>query len=147
GIHGDSPEGPHGIVRFIRLLESHPELARGYALSLYPVCNPTGFEDNTRYSRRGKDLNREFWKHSVQPEVLLLQTELSSGPLNGIISLYTDTTSEGLYGFVRGGDLTRALLEPALTAAEQFLPRAPRTRNSCLGAEEDFGLDGTSGSL
>ena len=33
-------------------------------LSFYPVCNPTGFEDRTRFSRGGKDLNREFWRNS-----------------------------------------------------------------------------------
>ena len=31
-IHGDQPEGAYAIVRFIRLLESHPEIARGFAL-------------------------------------------------------------------------------------------------------------------
>src|SRR5580698_8478801 len=45
GIHGDEPEGVHAIVQFIKLLEAKPELAAGYYLSFYPVCNPTGFED------------------------------------------------------------------------------------------------------
>ena len=51
GIHGDEPEGVHAIVQFIKLLEAKPELAAGYYLSFYPVCNPTGFEDGTRHSR------------------------------------------------------------------------------------------------
>ena len=62
-IHGDEPEGAHAIVQFIKLLEAKPELAAGYYLSFYPVCNPTGFEDGTRLSRSGRDLNREFWKN------------------------------------------------------------------------------------
>ena len=49
GIHGDEPEGVHALIQFIKLLESKPELATGYYLSFYPVCNPTGFEDNTRH--------------------------------------------------------------------------------------------------
>jgi predicted deacylase len=126
GIHGDKPEGSYSIVRFVRLLESHPDLARGYALSLYPICNPTGFEDNTRLSRRGKDLNREFWNHSVQPEILVLQKELSSHSFDGIISLHTADTNLGFYGIVRGADLTEALINPALAAAEEFLPLDPR---------------------
>jgi protein MpaA len=48
GIHGDEPEGVYALVQFIKLLEANPELAAGYYLSIYPVCNPTGFEDNTR---------------------------------------------------------------------------------------------------
>src|SRR6266850_7434626 len=42
GIHGDEPEGVHAVVQFIKLLEAKPELAAGYYLSLYPLCNPTG---------------------------------------------------------------------------------------------------------
>src|SRR5580698_6843244 len=73
GIHGDEPEGTHAVIQFIKLLESKPELARGYYLSFYPVCNPTGYVDGTRFTRSGKDLNREFWKNSPEHEVRLLQ--------------------------------------------------------------------------
>src|SRR5579872_2500398 len=55
GVHGDEPEGVHAVVQFIKLLEAKPELAAGYYLSFYPVANPTGFEDGTRFSRAGKD--------------------------------------------------------------------------------------------
>ena len=126
GIHGDEPEGVHALVQFIKLLEAKPELAAGYYLSFYPVCNSTGFEDGTRRSRRGKDLNREFWKNSDEPEVRLLEAELKSRSFQGIISLHTDDTSDGFYGFVRGATLTRHLIEPALAAAEKFLPRDER---------------------
>jgi hypothetical protein len=126
GIHGDEPEGAYAIVQFIKLLEAKPELAAGYYLSFYPVCNPTGFEDGTRHSRRGKDLNREFWKNSAEPEVQLLQAELVARSLHGIISLHTDDTSDGFYGIVRGATLTKHLIEPVLQAAEKFLPRDER---------------------
>ena len=126
-IHGNEPEGAHAIVQFIRLLEAKPELAAGYCLSFYPVCNPTGFEDGTRFSRGGKDLNREFWKNSAEPEVRLLQAELVSRSFQGIISLHTDDTSDGFYGIVRGATLTKHLIEPALQAAGQLLPRDERS--------------------
>lgn len=125
-IHGDEPEGAHALVDFIKLLESKPELAAGYYLSIYPVCNPTGFEDHTRLSRRGLDLNREFWKNSTEPEVRLLQADLESRSFQGIIALHTDNTSSGFYGFVRGATLTQHLIEPALAAAGLFLPRDAR---------------------
>lgn len=126
GIHGDEPEGVHAIIQFIQLLEAHPELATGYYLSFYPVCNPTGFEDATRHSRNGKDLNREFWRNSAEPEVRLLQAELQSRSFQGLISLHTDDTSDGFYGFARGATLTKHLIGPALTSAEKFLPRDER---------------------
>jgi hypothetical protein len=123
GIHGDEPEGVHALVQFIKLLEAKPELAAGYYLSFYPVCNSTGFEDGTRFSRNGNDLNREFWKNSSEPEVRLLEAELVSRSFQGIISLHTDDTSDGFYGFAHGATLTKHLIEPALAAAEIFLPR------------------------
>jgi hypothetical protein len=127
GIHGDEPEGVRSVIQFLKLLEAKPELAAGYYLSFYPVCNPTGFEDGTRHSRSGKDLNREFWGSSNEPEVRLLQAELVSRSFNGIISLHTDDTSNGFYGIVRGATLTKHLIEPALRAAEKFLPRDKRS--------------------
>ncbi|MEJ0090841.1 MAG: succinylglutamate desuccinylase/aspartoacylase family protein [Limisphaerales bacterium] len=126
GVHGDEPEGIHAIVQFIQLLEAHPELATGYYLSFYPLCNPTGFEDATRHTRNGKDLNREFWKNSAEPEIHLLQAELQSRLFQGLISLHTDDTSAGFYGFARGATLTKNLIQPALAAAEKFLPRDER---------------------
>jgi hypothetical protein len=116
GVHGDEPEGVHALVQFIKLLEAKPELATGYYLSFYPVCNPTGFEDNTRHSRAGKDLNREFWRSSAEPEVRLLQAELISRSFQGIISLHTDDTSAGFYGFAHG-----AMASYRLTFGASFL--------------------------
>jgi hypothetical protein len=123
GIHGDEPEGVHALIQFLSLLEHKPELATGYCLFVYPVCNPTGFEDRTRLARSGKDLNREFWSASQEPEVKLLQSELAAHSFRGMISLHTDDTSQGFYGFAHGATLTQNLIEPALQAAEQFLPR------------------------
>jgi murein peptide amidase A len=123
GIHGDEPEGVHALVSFLSLLDHRPELATGYCLFVYPVCNPTGFEDRTRHSRRGKDLNREFWLNLREPEVRLLESEILSHSLQGMISLHTDDTTHGFYGFAHGATLTKHLIEPALEAAAQFLPR------------------------
>jgi len=125
-LHGDEPEGALGLTRLLQTLEAHPEVAQGYALFIYPACNPTGFEDNTRHSRAGVDLNREFWIDSAQPEVRALETEIWTHAFHGIVTLHSDDTSHGLYGFVNGAVLSEHLLEPALRAAEAFLPRNRR---------------------
>ena len=122
-IHGDEPASAYALVQLLQLLDQRPEIAEGYCLFAYPVCNPTGFEDRTRHSRRNRDLNREFWNNSPEPEVRLLQAELVSHAFHGIISLHTDNTSNGVYGFVNGATLTQHLIEPALRAAEQLLQR------------------------
>ena len=147
GVHGDEPEGSHAVVQFIKLLEAKPELAAGYYLSFYPVCNPTGFEDGTRFSRGGKDLNREFWKNSAEPEVKLLQAELQSRSFQGIISLHTDDTSDGFYGFVGGATLTKDLIKPALQAAEKFLPRDGRPVIDGFAARNGIIRDSYEGTL
>ncbi|MEI9865070.1 MAG: hypothetical protein WDN00_11045 [Limisphaerales bacterium] len=72
-------------------------------------------------------MNREFWKNSAEPEVRLLQAELQSRSFQGLISLHTDDTSAGFYGFARGATLTKNLIQPALAAAEKFLPRDERS--------------------
>ena len=125
-LHGDEPEGALGLTRFITALEKNPEIAQGYALFIYPVCNPTGFEDNTRHSHAGVDLNREFWRESRQPEVRNLETEIWTHAFHGIVTLHSDDTSDGLYGYVNGAVLSEHLLEPALRSGEGFLPRNKR---------------------
>jgi hypothetical protein len=122
-IHGDEPAGAYALAEFVRQLADEPGTAENFELQIYPVCNPTGFEDNTRHSRAGRDLNREFWKNSSEPEVRILEEELQRGHFSGIIQLHADDTSEGIYGFVKGHTLTEHLLRPALQEAGKVLPR------------------------
>jgi murein peptide amidase A len=122
-IQGDEPEGALALVRFVDLLEHNPEISKGYALFFYPLCNPTGFEDNTSRSRNGKNLDQEFWKDSAQPEVRYLQSEIWMHAFDGIITLRSGRESEGFQGHAAGAILSQHLLDPALREAERFLPR------------------------
>ena len=56
----------------------------------------------------------------------LLQAELQSRSFQGIVSLHTDDTSDGFYGYAHGATLTKHLVEPALLAAEKLLARDGR---------------------
>jgi hypothetical protein len=126
GVHGDEPAGCQALARFIADLAESPEIATGYDLVIYPVCNPTGYEDNTRANRAGADLNREFWRSSAQPEVRILERELRTHRFQGIVTLHADDTCNGLYGYAHGRVLNEALLRPALDAAACILPRDTR---------------------
>jgi hypothetical protein len=110
-------------IRFLEELAKQPELARGYEVYVYPLCNPTGFEDGTRHSRSGRDLNREFWLGSREPEVQLLERQIRTLRFDGIISLHADDETCGLYAFALGAQVTQYVVEPALQAAEKILPR------------------------
>jgi protein MpaA len=146
-IHGDEPAGALAIVQFLLELSQKPEVAEDYRIDAYPVCNPTGFEDNTRHSRAGKDLNREFWRNSGEPEVQLLEKELRARHFHGIIQLHADDTSDGLYGFVRGHTLTEALLRPALREAGKILPRNVNATIDGFGARDGIIYKGYDGIL
>lgn len=127
-IQGNEPEGALALRRFVDILENNPEIAKGYALFLYPVCNPTGFEDNTARSRNGRNLDEEFWKNSGEAEVRYLQSEIWMHAFDGILTLRSDALADGLYGHAGGAVLSGHLLEPALREAERFLPRSRKSR-------------------
>lgn len=122
-LHGDEPGGAIALVEWLLELVAEPARVTGYDLTVYPVCNPTGFEVNTRHNHAGLDLNRQFWRNSDQAEVLILERELSAGSFDGIITLHADDTSEGLYGYAHGRLINEALLKPALHASGRVLPR------------------------
>jgi protein MpaA len=127
GIHGDEPEAVLGLVDLVRALNSRPEVGRDYQLFIYPMCNPSGLADGTRSSRSGVDLNRQFWQNSAEPEVRLLEAEIRDQKFEGIISLHTDDTSDGVYGFAYYGTETNDLLHDALQTAHHALPRCRST--------------------
>ena len=123
GVHGDEPSGVQAAVELLRRLLGDPQPALGYELFVYPVCNPWGCAHDTRWLKSGADMNREFWRGSDEIEVLVLEGQLMKLAFDGIVSLHTDDTSPGLYGFVKGHQLTRHVLNPSLEAASRFLPR------------------------
>ena len=121
-LHGDEPAGAIGLQHLLTSLVEDPTPARGYELTIYPVCNPTGYEDDSRHNRAGLDLNREFWRDSQQPEIQILEQELRTQKFDGIIALHADDTSDGLYGYTQGRVLNENLLVPALHASQHLLP-------------------------
>lgn len=146
-IHGDEPEGALALPKFLRTLERQPDIAEGYQLFVYPVCNPSGFEDGTRHNRAGADLNREFWNNSPHPEVQFLESEICQQAFHGIITLHSDDTSHGLYAFVKGNVLSSALIQPALLEAGRFLPRNHGARIDGFDAVSSVIHDGYPGML
>ena len=146
-IHGDEPAGALAAAQFLVEVAKEPAVAENFHVQVYPICNPTGFEDNTRNSRSGRDLNREFWRESTQAEVQILEHELRTGRFSGIIQLHADDTSEGLYGFVRGHTLTEHLLRPALHEAGKILPRNSNATIDGFAARDGIICDHYEGVL
>jgi len=146
-VHGDEPAGALGLQRFLNGLVDDPAPAAGYELALYPLCNPTGYEDGTRHNRTGYDLNREFWRGSAQSEVKIIEAELREQQFDGIIALHADDTSDGLYGYTQGRVLNENLLIPALRACTHVLPVNPGPVIDGFSAEEGIVEDCYTGIL
>jgi len=123
GVHGDETSGVRAAIEILLRLLADPAPALGYELFVYPICNPWGFKHNARWLKSGADMNREFWRGSDEIEVLVLEGQLMKLAFDGIISLHSDDSSDGIYGFVRGHQLTRYVLEPSLEEASRHLPR------------------------
>jgi hypothetical protein len=147
GIHGDEPAGCEALARFLGELAENPTWAKGYDLVIYPVCNPTGYEDGTRHSRFGVDPNREFWRSSRYPEVRILEAELRAHRFDGLITLHADDTCSGIYGYAHGRLLNEELLRPALRACEGVLPRDGRANIDGFCATESILRDCYPGVL
>jgi hypothetical protein len=147
GIHGDEQSGVVAAMQLLQHLEWDPRIAQFYELFIYPVCNPWGFDRRSREGESGKDLNRCFWGIEEESEVRLLEQELRAKRFDGIISLHTDDTSEGIYGYANGSTLTRHLLEPALQAASDALPRDTRPEIDTHPADGSIITGGYTGIL
>jgi predicted deacylase len=147
GIHGDEQSGVIAAMQFLQQLEWDPRIAQFYELYIYPVCNPWGFDAGKREGARGKDLNRCFWGDSEEAEIRLIEQDLRAKRFDGIISLHTDDTSEGIYGYANGHTLTRHLLEPALHVAAGVLPRDTRHEIDTHPADNSIITGGYTGIL
>jgi len=121
-LHGDEEAGMKAAFELMRWAWNDPMELRDYELHIYPLCNPSGYRLGQRHSWRDLDLNREFWSGSQEPEIRYLEGELQRESYDAIISLHSDDTSDGLYGFVSGAVLSEQVLQPALQAAAAFLP-------------------------
>jgi len=116
GLRGNV-EGGLALLQFLESLELQPWRAAGYELWLYPLCNPTGYEDGSGTSRRGASLDSDFWKASPEPEIMLLERELSEQRFDAAITLYTDERFQQFSGSASGGAAASHLLESGLARA------------------------------
>jgi hypothetical protein len=126
-IRGDDAQGAEAMISFLQQLESRPELAAGYHLYAYPICNPSGFAAGTRRNAAGQDLTAHFWRGSDQPEVYYLERELGVHCFQGVISLGSADIDNPRFFFNGGRNsiLRSALASPAMLASRLFLADAP----------------------
>lgn len=132
GLQGDEPEGTAALVEFALAVETNAELARNYFLFLYPILNPSGFEERTRLTASGVSIANELWRNSTSVEVQQIQSELWMHAFDGIISLRTEAAAEELSIEVGGPIFARHLFGNGLAQAQDILPQAVRSGPDAL---------------
>jgi protein MpaA len=133
-LHGDETEGTEALIEFFQELELTPELAKGFHLYAYPVCNPGGFSVGTPNNLAGLDLTGEFWRKSSQPEAYYLERELGVHGFQGVISLHAVKLSSRFLASCRSSILDTALVQPAIQATRAFVPGLAQA----TGGNEDY---------
>lgn len=146
-VHGDASAGALGLLHLLNALVADPLPARGFELTLFPLCNPTGYEDDTKHNRAGIDLNRSFWCGCDQPEIKILEEELRTQHFDGLITLHADDTGEGLHGYTQDQVLNDNLLLPALRACLHVLPAHPGAENFSDATDEEIVEESGQGNL
>jgi protein MpaA len=122
GFHGDEPEGTEALIAFLEELEIKPQLARGYHIYVYPLCNPTGFVACAHGNAAGEDLTRHFWNGSTQSEIYYLEREMGVLRFQGVISLSSAKPANNFVVSTGNAILNPALVPPAIQAAQRYLP-------------------------
>ncbi|MGC9943259.1 MAG: hypothetical protein ABSE48_15630 [Verrucomicrobiota bacterium] len=122
GFHGDEPEGTEALIAFLEELEMKPQLAPGYHIYVYPLCNPTGFVASAHGNAAGEDLTRHFWNGSTQPEIYYLEREMGVLRFQGVISLYSERQADNFIVSTSNAILNPALAPAAIQAIQRYLP-------------------------
>lgn len=116
GIHGNEKAGPHAILKFLQM-GNFPDLR----LLIYPMSNPYGYINNTRFTINNFDLNRGFNGGPEAVENEILKTALSNQKINYFYSLHEDDGSDGVYLYY--SDLeNEKLYRKLLSVAENYFP-------------------------
>jgi hypothetical protein len=147
GFHGDETAGP------LTLLEHLPEIVaharrREVGLRIYPLLNPSGFTDGTRYNRSQEQPNNDFIRYEIEPgqvrdmlpagmsfhrwtvfrqspketRALLAELEVAPRP-DAALDIHQDPWLEGdlSYAYTFG---PRAAYLPFVRTTESFIPIA-----------------------
>jgi hypothetical protein len=113
-LRGNDHAGPEAVGAFLQELEAKSDLAAGYHIYTYPICNPSGFAEGTRRNGAMRDLTAHFWNGSNQPEAYYLEREMGVHHFHGVISLSSGDTSTPRFFFSGGQNST---LRTAMTSA------------------------------
>ena len=118
GIHGDEPAGPVALESLL----TENRWPADANLFLCPCLNPTGFPDNRRENRHGKDLNRDYL-HFETAEARAHVTWLARQPAFDLaFCLHEDWEANGFYLYELNPDGRPSLAQRMVDAVTPVCP-------------------------
>lgn len=118
GIHGDEPAGPVALERLL----TENRWPADANLFLCPCLNPTGFPDNRRENRHGKDLNRDYL-HFETAEARAHVAWLARQPAFDLaFCLHEDWEANGFYLYELNPDGRPSLAQRMVDAVAPVCP-------------------------
>jgi len=94
GIHGDEVAGPLAILKFLKEYNVNPRVR----LLVFPLANPHGYDNESRYNHKRQDINRRFWDDDeLEDEAKVMYGLLKKEKLTLFYSLHEWEGRSGFY--------------------------------------------------
>jgi hypothetical protein len=93
GIHGDEPAGTEGLYAWAN---KNWKILSKIPVVIYPCLNPWGLMENSRFTSKGKDLNRQ-WDKGEDASITEIMKRTSGAQFSLAVNLHEDYDAHGIY--------------------------------------------------
>lgn len=94
GIHGNEEAGPYGVLEFVK---SNMRIPSSVKVIILPLCNPSGFLNNTRENDSNVDINREFVDGKLNNECKIIWNAIKNEKIELLHTLHEDPELKQFY--------------------------------------------------
>ena len=114
-VHGNEVSGSYAILKFLE------EGKASKRVTLFPIANPIGFENQTRTATDRLNINRQFDKDNLENESKLLRNALENEKFDLLCTFHEDSAAKGFYVYY-GNPKHDNLAKKIVEVAKEFMP-------------------------
>lgn len=119
GIHGDEPAGTEGLYAWAN---KNWKILSKIPVVIYPCLNPWGLMENSRFTSKGKDLNRQ-WDKGEDASITEIMKRTSGAQFSLAVNLHEDYDAHGIYLYEPPTGKKRDDLAPQiLDSGSEYIP-------------------------
>lgn len=147
GQHGDEHFAITTLLHWLK----QPILFSDFNYYIFPICNPFGYEHNSRDNGAQQDTNNDsnFIKDSKVAELAILYEQFPQ-TADMIMDIHGDTGKDKVYCYEHKAENLPSIAEPALTANNEILPfiktktiyKIPVNNGVIIPPDYDIGIEG-----